>query len=247
MGLRIRVAILVAWAAVAGAACSQVSLPAVLPAPAHGQDLDAGPAPDATTCQALIRRDLSGALDVRRELNIPGLTATEDAARAAAADPGADVTTLGIPATADELAAVQASGVATDGGFAVSVRANSTLTHRFGGVWIDPPASGRMIVSVVGGDQVAADLIQCIQGGSKVRFVVSGTSLADGEARKDRVSADMGRLRAAGIAISSIDWDETREVLVVGVSSDLGAATRLLRERYGPQTEVVSQQPIQPL
>lgn len=246
----VRLAILLvttAGAALASAGCSTVSLPAVLPAPAHGQDLDPGPAPDARACQALIRQDIGGAVDVRKELAIDGLTATEDAARAAAADPAAEVSPLGIPATAEELAAVRASGTATDGGFAVSVRANSTLTHRFGGVWIDPPGSGKMVVSVVGGDQAAADLVQCVQGGTTVRFVVSGTSLADGTARMDRVAADADALRAGGIDISMIDWDETRETLVVGVSSDIVLATRILRERYGQDTEVVTQQPVVPL
>jgi len=59
----------------------------------------------------------------------------------------------------------------------------------------------------------------------------------------DGVSADLDALRAAGIDVVTIDWDEVKGQLHIGVSSSVDAARPELQRRHGTDILVDRQEP----
>jgi hypothetical protein len=125
---------------------------------------------------------------------------------AAAADPTADTATVGIPLTAGELTALRASGIALDRSAPIRYWVQVGEPGRFGGVWMDPPGSGRLVVAIPDSDPAAATLARCLDAGADVPHVAATRSLADLNALNARISADMGSLRSGGVLIQSVGW-----------------------------------------
>ena len=212
----------------------------------HGEPIAAVERPSDEDCQRRLRAERQVAKRVRAELAVDGIAATDAAIEAAAADPTADTQILGIPLTADELVALKASGYGMDGASALAFWVNAGASDRFGGIWIDPPGSSHYVVAVVGGDPQTVATARCLEG-VDVRYVWAVTSLADGEAIKDRVGTDMQALRAMGIELNTIDYDELRGIVEVGVTHITPGLEQQFVERYGPLIRLVEQGPVVPL
>ncbi len=84
----------VARAIIAGLFLSGCGMAPKGPPPAHGVPIDPGPRPSADECGRMIRADLSAAKRIRADLRLDGVPSDDAAVRAAAADPGADLTGL---------------------------------------------------------------------------------------------------------------------------------------------------------
>jgi hypothetical protein len=206
------------------------------------------PRPDAAACRDLLVADVGAAKRIRAELHVEGVPATDAAVSAAAADPSADTATLGIPLTASELTALRASGNYLDRSTLVLYWVQVGEPGRFGGVWIDPPGSGRLVVAILDGDPAAATLARCLEPGSDVAYVAATTSLEDLNALNARISSDMGELRSGGVQIQSVGLTVrgSTMVVVVGVTGLTDAIRADLVGRYGDTIVVEEQAPIAP-
>lgn len=206
------------------------------------------PRPDAAACRSILVADLGAAQRIRADLRTDGVPATDDAVAAAAADATADIGTLGIPLRASEVTALRASGMAIDPSTPLLYWVQAGEPERFGGVWIDPPASGHLRVAILASDPNAATLARCLDAGLTVGYVAAATSLADLNRRNERIAADMGSLKAAGIQIQSVGLAvrNSMMVIVVGVTGVTDAIRAELMRRYGDQIVVEEQGPIAP-
>jgi hypothetical protein len=238
-----RLASIVAAVALLGA-CSAEPAPSV--GHIHGEPLEAGERPSVADCQLRLRSDLVAAARIRKSLQTPGIAADDAAIRAAAADPDADLVRIGVPLTARELQALQASGMALDPGTALSYWTRVGAPELFGGIWVEPPGSNQMVVAVVDGDPQALALARCLEEAG-VRYVWSAISYAAGEALKDRIAADIHGLLATGVEVNTVDYDELRGVVTVGVTRVTPGLQAQFVERYGQPIVVIEQSPIQPL
>ena len=119
---------------------------------------------------------------------------------------------------------------------------------RFGGIWIEPPGSGRLVVAILDGDPAAATVARCLDAGLEVAYVAATRSLADLNALNARISADMGELRSGGMLIQSVGLSVRRSsmVVVVGVTGLTDAIRAELVGRYGDTIVVEEQAPIAP-
>lgn len=210
----------------------------------HGDPLDPGERPTAEVCRQRLTGDIRAATRIRAGLRIDGIPATDAAARTAAADPAADVATLGIPLTPPELAALRAGGVAIDSASRLVSWIHIGEPEQFGGIWIDPPGGNRYVVAVVGSDPSWLALARCLDQGVDVHYVSAGRSLAAGQALQERISADTGSLQSSGIGIVSVAYSEKDEVVVIGVTGVTEAIRRGLTERYGDAIRVEEQAPL---
>ena len=213
-----------------------------------GEAVSPPPRQDGAACRDLIVADVGAAKRIRAELRVEGVPATDAAVAAAAADPSADTAALGIPLTAGELSALHASGNYLDRSTPILYWVQAGEPGRFGGVWIDPPGSGRLVVAILDGDPAAATLARCLDGGADVAYVAATRSLADTDALNARISADMGGLRASGVRIQSVGIGVTNStmVVVVGVTGLTDAIRADLVGRYGDTIVVEEQAPIAP-
>jgi hypothetical protein len=118
--------------------------------------------------------------------------------------------------------------------------------ERFGGIWIDPPGSNRYVIAIVGGDPDTLALARCFEG-PDVRYVWATVSKLDGEALKDRIGADMDAWRGRGVPVNSVDYDETRGVVVVGVTTVNDALVQEFQAKYGPLVRLKVQGPFIPV
>jgi hypothetical protein len=237
------IAALVAVVATAIGGCDTTAPPSAIPH-AFGEPLDAGPKPDDTACQARIRSEQAVAARIRSNLEKAGLKSDPVTVKAAAADPAADVATLGIPLTAAELAAVRTSGFGSDTTMALAMWIQVGAPERFGGLWFDGPAA---TIAVVNGDPATIALARCLEGTTTTRFVWASVSQVDGEALKDRVGADIAAWRARGVAVNMVDFDETKGVVTVGLSVVTDDLRRLFAETYGPLVQLIVEGPAQAL
>ena len=213
-----------------------------------GEAVSPPPRPDGAACRDLLVADVGAAKRIRAELRVEAVPATDAAVSAAAADPSADTAALGIPLTAGELTALRASGNYLDRSTPILYWVQAGEPGRFGGVWIDPPGSGRLVVAILDGDPAAATLARCLDGGADVAYVAATRSLADTDALNARISADMGGLRASGVRIQSVGIGVTNStmVVVVGVTGLTDAIRADLVGRYGDTIVVEEQAPIAP-
>lgn len=236
------VALIVAGCARTGADPTRTPAASSLPA---GQPIDVSGQPMPRDCDARIRAEIDAAVAIRAQLRIYGLTAGRPAAVTAAADPSATLDEIGIPITSAERRTLASNGLEVGGGLPLGEWVVDGAPERFGGIWIDPPGSGRYVVSIVGADQGSLDLARCVAALANLptRYLVASMSKRDGEAFKDRISADADELQAEGIPLTSVDYDETRGVVVIGVDKPTDAMVTRLHELYGPEVEVVDEQP----
>jgi hypothetical protein len=233
--------VLVASVALAGAGCGgPEAAPSTVGTLTYGTPIAAGPKPDPARCQAIIRAEIGPAMKIRAALG--GVAVDEAAARAAATDPAADLQTVGIPLTREELRGVKANGLALDENTAMGFWVTVGAPDRFGGMWFD----GALRVAVVGGDPATLAIARCIEPAA-VSYVWAGVSTAEGTALLDRIGRDMDRWKARGISINMIDYDETTGVVNVGVSAPNAQILTALQAEYGPLIRLVQQDPAQPL
>jgi hypothetical protein len=222
----------------------------VTPAPsqvphAYGEALEAGPKPAPEACQQRLRSEQLAAARIRTELRVDGVSAEPVAVKAAAADPTSDLTMLGIPLTAAEMQAIRTSGTAMDPATPLAFWVNAGAPERFGGIWIDPPGSNRYVIAIVGGDPDSLALARCIEG-PDVRYVWATVSKLDGLAVADRIGADMGGWRARGVPVNSVSYDETKGMVVVGITDVTPALVQQFQAQYGPLVRLEVAGPIVP-
>ena len=213
-----------------------------------GEPLNAGVRPVAAECRDRLAADLDAARRLRAELHIDGIPSTDVAILAASVDPGADLTALGIPLAKSELEALRASGTDTDRSSPLRFRVQVAAPQRFGGIWIDPPGSGRYVVAILDRDPSALAVARCLDVGLDVRYVAAAWSVADDNALQARIGADFGTLRSNGIQVQSVGVGVRAAVMVVvvgvtGVTDQIRAA---LVARYGDAIVVEEQAPITP-
>jgi hypothetical protein len=213
-----------------------------------GEVVSPPPRPDGKACRDLLVADVGAAKRVRADLRIEGVPATDAAVTSAAADPTADTATLGIPLAASELTALRASGSYLDRSTPILYWVQVGEPGRFGGVWIDPPGSGRLVVAILDIDPEAATLARCLDAGADVAFVAATRSLADISALNARIAAYMGELRSGGVLIQStgLGVRGAMMVVVVGVTGLTDAIRAELVGRYGTTIVVEEQGPISP-
>lgn len=130
--------------------------------------------PSAASCERRFRGDLAAARNIRASLEWSGtaIALDEQTITAAAADPAADLAIVGIPLRADDVAAVRESGMYLDARLPLSYWVNVGRQDLFGGIWIDPPGSESVVVSVVDGHAQGIELGRCLERDDlKVRYV----------------------------------------------------------------------------
>jgi hypothetical protein len=192
--------------------------------------------------------DVDAAKRVRADLHVEGIPSTDAAVQAAAADPGADVATLGIPLTSNELAALRSSGISMDRRSPIRYWVRVGEPSRFGGIWVDPPGSSGQVVAILNSDPGALALARCLDDGVGVRYVAATQSVADELALVARIGADGTELRSSGIAIQGVGIGVRASVMVVivGVTGVTDAIRAKLIARYGDSIVVEEQAPITP-
>jgi hypothetical protein len=222
--------------------------PAPTTAPSPGEPLVAGPSQSAAACRQELTADVAAAKRIRSDLRVPGIDSSDTAIGAAANDPAADVSMVGIPLTHPELAALHASGLSL-GGNPLSEWVEVGEPARFGGIWIDPPGSDRYVVSILASDPGAMGLAQCLGTGVDLRFVAADTSGADLKALVDRIGGDLDQLRSNGISIASAGIGVRKSVMVVivGVTGLTDVIRAKLVAQYGSNIVIEEQAPAQPL
>jgi hypothetical protein len=231
--------LIVAVALLLGACAAEVS-PSIVHA--HGDVLAVNAPPNRVACDARFRAETEAAQRIRRVLTSAMLPTDGAAVEGAAVDPKSTTDLLGIPLTVIESNMVRASGIELDGAAAIGLWVTSGAPERFGGIWIDPPLTDRHVVAIVGGDQDAIGLARCLER-VETRYVWANLSLADGEALKDEISLDGEALRASGIEVNSIDYEEVEGTVIVGVTQVLPGLAEQLIERYGGPIRVVEEAP----
>ena len=211
-----------------------------------GEPLSPGVRPTAAECRQHLTADTGAAKLIRSELAIDGLPSTDIAILAAAADPGADIATLGIPITVGELEALRASGTFVDRSSPLRFWVQGGASERFGGIWIDPPGSGRFVVGILDTDPSALALARCLDTGLDVRYVAARSSLADDNALQARISADLSQLKSSGIKVVSVGIGvrAAATVVVIGVTGVTDEIRANLVARYGDTIVVEEQSPI---
>lgn len=192
--------------------------------------------------------DTGAALRIRTELRTDGVPATNDAVAAAAADPTADISALGIPLRTSELAALRASGMALDPATPIAYWVQAGETGRFGGLWIDPPGSGREVVAILSSDPGAMTLARCLEPDARTSYVAATTSLADLKALQDRISSEIGASGPGGAKVQSVGLTvrHSTMVVVVGVTGLTDEMRSQLTAKYGDGIVVEEQAPAVP-
>jgi hypothetical protein len=169
---------------------------------------------------------------IRAALRVDGLPSDDVAVRAAAADPGADLTTLGIPLLANEVVALAEGGIAPTAHERLAILVHTGAPDRFGGIWLDPPGTDRHVVAVVGPDPATLARARCVEG-DNTNYVTARLSVEAGLAIQERVDADWQALAAQGIKLASTSYDEKRGIVIVGVTGLTDEIRLLLVQRYG--------------
>lgn len=214
-----------------------------------GEPINPGVRPTAVQCRQLLTADVDAAKRLRSELHVDGIPPTDVAVLAASVDPRADVSTIGIPLAPEELEALKASGIAIDRSTPLALRVQAAEPGRFGGIWIDPPGSGRYVVAILDADPAALALARCLDTGLDARYVAARWSVADDTALQARISVDFDELKASGIKIVStgLSVRESVMVVIVGVTGLTDDIRARLVARYGDTIVVEEQGPITPV
>ena len=195
---------------------------------------------DAETCSARLRADLEGAIAVRERLADLGADISTDRAvvGGVASDPSSDTTALGIPLTDAELENLESHAdlLGTLNGLGLRLDLAQGGGDAYGGMWFDGPQQDRVVVALR--DATVLPIATClVPPGRQARFVTAAWSVADLKRLHARVidDAESGVLRQAGIDVVLIGEGIRQDVsvIVVGVTSPVDAAARIMHGRYG--------------
>jgi hypothetical protein len=229
-----------------------VTSPTIEPSPsptprtlALGEALPAVASPSATTCDRLLRADIESARRIRAGLADDGVAGDDARLAAAAADPAADLTQLGIPLLPDDIAALRTAGFWIDGKTPIISWVSTGRQDLFGGAWIDAAKSqSSVVVSVVDGDPAAHELARCLERPDiETRYVNAERSQADLHAIQASIEADRDTLPDEGIRLigtAQLPDENVVEVGVQGLTDEI--ATKLI-ERYGEGIRMVDDRP----
>lgn len=229
-----------------------VTSPTIEPSPSPtpralelGEALPAVAAPSASTCDRLLRSDIESARRIRVGLAHDGLASDDARLAAAAADPAADLTQLGIPLLPDDIAALHTAGQAIDGRTPIISWVSTGRQDLFGGAWIDPPENqSSVVVSVVDGDPVAHELARCLERPDiQTRYVFAERSQADLHAIQASIEADRDTLPDEGIRLISTAQLPNENLVEVGVQGLTKEIAAELIERYGEGIRIVEDRP----
>ena len=211
---------------------------------AHGDPLEPPPVPDAAACDSLLRADEAAAAAIRTDLRIPAIATDPATVASVARDPAASTATLGIPLTAAETAALRTDrGPNPQATEAIEAWVNVGAADRFGGIWIDPPGSHSYVVAIVDGDSATLSIARCLEK-ADTRYVWASLSIREGRARAQRIAADMQALRAQGVEVNSVGYQENEGTVVVGVTHPTSELQTLFLARYGPPLRLEEEGPI---
>ena len=212
---------------------------------AAGQPIDVANLAMPTDCDSRLRSEIDAAIAIRRSLHVDGVSPDRQAVEAAAADPTSTLVEIGVPITSAERQALSANGLSVGDNLPLGEWVFDGAPQRFGGIWIDPPGSGQYVVSILRADPTSLALARCVAALTNLptRFVVATVSKQDGEALKDRITSDSDRLTSEGIPLTSVDYDETRGIVVIGVDKPTDAMVARLHQLYGPSVEIIDEQP----
>ncbi len=213
-----------------------------------GEPIGPGVRPNAVACRQVLTADLGAAKRLRAELGVEQIPGTDVAVLAASVDPRSDVSALGIPLTPAELVALHESGIYIDRASPLTLWVQAAEPGRFGGIWIDPPGSGRYVVGILDTDPTALALARCFDAGLDVRYVAARASLADENALLARILADFEELSSSGIKIVGVGVGvrAAEMVVIVGVTGVTDEIRAGLVARYGDAIVVEEQGPITP-
>ena len=202
-------------------------------------------APSASVCDRILRTDRPAARRIRVAHANDGLAADDARLTAAASDPTADMTQLGIPLLSDDVAVLQTAGIAIDGRTAITLWASTGRQDLFGGAWIDPPEDQfSLVVSVVDGDRAAHELARCLERpGVRTRYVFAERSQADLHAIQAAIEADRETLPLEGIRLIGTAQLPNENVVEVGLQGLTDEIVAELIERYGEGIRVVEDRP----
>lgn len=208
-----------------------------------GEALPPVEAPSAASCERMLRVDLGAARAIRSGLSAYYGLATDDARlTTAASDPSADLTMLGIPLLPDDIAAL--TGMAILDWTPLVSWASTGRQDLFGGMWIDPPGSQSVVLSIVDGDRAAHELARCLeQPGLQVRYVAAKRSQADLHAIQAAIEADRKTLPAEGIDLVGTAQLTNENIVLVGVQGLTDEIAAELIERYGEGIRVEEDRP----
>lgn len=180
----------------------------------------------------MIRVDLVTAKRIRAGMELPWVPSDDAAVEAAASDSDADLEALGIPLRPDELRMIRAGGIALSAHERLNVLVHTGAPERFGGMWIDPPGTDRYVVAVMGPDPATLARARCVEG-DNTNYVTARLSIEEGTSIQERIDADWQALAVQGIRLASTSYDETKGIVIVGVTGLTEAIRLLLIERYG--------------
>jgi hypothetical protein len=221
-------------------------------APIEASPVATAPDGDPAACDDVLRADTVAARNIRSSLDLQGnLLASDAAIEAAAWDPTADTETIGIPLRPGELRTVLGMGMFMDAATPMAFWVNVGRPDLFGGMWVDPPGSGRHVVSIVDDAPGTRALAACLErDGLDVRYVVATVSGAELRAVQDRIGAEWQDLQASGIRIVSSFVDTIANRVVIEAEGVTQAQVARLQERYGPFVQVDAlpiPEPVRPL
>ncbi|HEY8488322.1 MAG TPA: alpha-lytic protease prodomain-containing protein [Thermaerobacter sp.] len=125
------------------------------------------------------------------------------------------------------------------------------FADRFGGLYLDEGAGGRMAVVVVLTrplDPAAEQALRDRLGGRSLRFAEGTYTLAELESVHQRLTQEIGRLQDQGVQVVWTGVDVRTNRVILGVSSSLEAARAAVRQLPGAgAVEVVAAEPVRPL
>lgn len=202
--------------------------------------------PSAARCDQMLRADLGAAREIRSGLTgYFGLATADARLTTAASDPDANMTMLGIPLLPDDVTAL--TGLAILDWTPLVSWAHTGRQDLFGGMWIDPPGSQSVVVSIVDGDLAAHELARCLeQPGLKVRYVAAERSQKDLHAIQAAIEVDRKTLSAEGIDLIGTVQLTNENVILVGVQGLTGEIAAELAKRYGEGIRVEEDRPSVP-
>ncbi len=103
----------------------------------------------------------------------------------------------------------------------------------YAGIYFDQLSGGQIVVLTSGLSGPMADIVGGALSAGDFRVEEVANSLTDLQATFDVVSRDLELLIAQGFPVSSVDLDEVRNLVRIGVSALTPALSKALTERYG--------------
>jgi hypothetical protein len=201
-------------AAVAMAACSAPVLPS--------------PTPQATL-RTDVPPEIASAILLRESF---GLRADAGYVAAVAADPAATTVDLGIPLLPAEAVEIRRRFAQQEEGVGPLVAYGAAHPDEFGGLYIDQPAGGVIVLLFTGRLDVHARAVAALARGLPVRIVPCRYTEADLRRIQDDISGRVQVLTAQGIQLLSVAVDVPRNVVTMDAKSDVPRAEAMLESLY---------------